>query len=367
MKRVWVIHDMIVSALGHTTAENYAAVTNGRAGVQLIDDPMLSSTPFFGSRLSGIVQKAEETFFESVCRTALTQCLQEIELPVADTLFILSTTKGNIDQIGIKNPVRITPDETARYLQQTFGFKHSLVVSNACISGVMACIVAKRYLQSGMYKHAVVLGADVLSGFVVTGFQSLQALSAEPCKPFDSNRKGINLGECAAVTVLSTDQKIAEKSSQIYVAGGGLSNDANHISGPSRTGEELAYAIQQALTDSNVCAEDIDFVNTHGTATVYNDEMESKALSLAGLQHVPANSLKGYLGHTLGAAGIVETNLMVAGMHHQMTIPSMGYETNGVSKPLNICQTRKAMKINHVLKTASGFGGCNAALILAKL
>jgi 3-oxoacyl-[acyl-carrier-protein] synthase-1 len=145
-----------------------------------------------------------------------------------------------------------------------------------------------------------------------------------------------------------------------------VSNDANHISGPSRTGQELAQAIGQALLASNLTASDIAAVYAHGTATVYNDEMEAKAFDLAGLAATPVNSLKGYYGHTLGAAGVLEAIIAAHSLYHDEMLPTYGFEALGVSRPLNVCTSVQKLSGNRILKTASGFGGCNAALVLEK-
>ncbi|MBA4058456.1 MAG: hypothetical protein C0490_27305 [Marivirga sp.] len=231
---------------------------------------------------------------------------------------------------------------------------------------MMALIVGKRMIHSGQYDHAVVVGADVLSRFVVSGFQSLHALSDEPCRPFDVDRKGINLGECAAAILLTSKPGELKTGANVIIAGGGLSNDANHISGPSRTGEELASAIRQALDESSLSKNEIDIISAHGTATLYNDEMEAKAFGLMGLETIPVNSLKGYFGHTLGAAGIAEVAMNAEGLIRNELIPSKGFERLGVSKDLNIIKSTESKPLKICLKTASGFGGCNAAIILQK-
>jgi 3-oxoacyl-[acyl-carrier-protein] synthase-1 len=206
----------------------------------------------------------------------------------------------------------------------------------------------------------------VLSKFVVSGFQSLQALSSEMCRPFDAQRKGINLGECAAGVVLSGTVDVPSEKSTVRIVGGGLSNDANHISGPSRTGEELSFAIRQALEEAGMEIEHIDFISAHGTATAYNDEMEAKAFNLMKLDKVPLNSLKGYYGHTLGAAGILETILSAESLKHNELIPTAGFDQVGVTQPVNVIKKREHRPLKTCLKTASGFGGCNAAVILQK-
>jgi 3-oxoacyl-[acyl-carrier-protein] synthase-1 len=364
MRAVWSIADNIVSPLGYTTAENYTLLRQGVSGVSLQEAGVWWEEAVYASAVKSLPAVDGQSRFERMTLLALRQALAGKALPSEKTLFILSTTKGNIDQLGQELP-RLPLHETAAYLAQAMGLQHSLVVSNACISGVLALIVAKRYLEAGAYDHAVVLGADVMSRFVVSGFRSLGALSAGPCRPFDAHRTGINLGEAAAVMVLSTDPSLAT-GERVRLRGAGVSNDANHISGPSRTGQELAQAIGQALQTSNLTPNDIDAVYAHGTATVYNDEMEAKAFDLAGLAALPVNSLKGYYGHTLGAAGVLETIVAAQSLHHGEMLPTRGFETLGVSRPLNVSAHVQKLSGNRILKTASGFGGCNAALVLEK-
>jgi 3-oxoacyl-[acyl-carrier-protein] synthase I len=149
--------------------------------------------------------------------------------------------------------------------------------------------------------------------------------------------------------------------------GGSVSNDANHISGPSRTGEELNIAITKAMKEAKLFSpNDIDFISAHGTATIYNDEMEAKAITLANMQHIPTNSLKGYYGHTLGAAGVIEAIIAIHSLKEDIIIPTKGFENIGVTEPINICSNLQKTNLQNCLKTASGFGGCNAALIFGK-
>jgi 3-oxoacyl-[acyl-carrier-protein] synthase I len=217
-----------------------------------------------------------------------------------------------------------------------------------------------RLLQAGKYKHVIITGCDRFTRFVLKGFQSFQAVSDAPCKPFDKERKGITLGEASATIILSVD---AQQPQLAQLLAGATSNDANHISGPSRTGEELALAIERALKGANCTANDIDLLSAHGTATLYNDEMEAKAFNISGLGDTPVHSLKGYIGHTLGTAGVLESALVIEALQRQQLIPSAGYEHSGVSMPLNITTQMQPASVRYALKTASGFGGCNAAIV----
>lgn len=369
MKQVWVAADTIVSPLGNSGDENFAQLKKGLSGVTLLDDPSLTAIPVQVGKISSIGSTPELTRFETMSLNAIRQITTRFNLPADRTLFILSTTKGNISVVDEGKPEhsRLSLHATAEFLARQAGLGDHLVISNACISGVMALIVAKRFLQTGKYDHALVLGADTVSRFVISGFQSLQALSAERCRPFDADRKGINLGEAAAAMLLTVDPEALGAKPMVRILGSGLSNDANHISGPSRTGEELGYAIRQALKQSSVSAAEVDFISAHGTATLYNDEMEAKAFDLAGLSDTPLNSLKAYYGHTLGAAGIVETVVGLHSLEQGVAIPTLGFSKPGVSKPVNVISEISTRTLNTFLKTASGFGCCNAAIVLQKV
>jgi 3-oxoacyl-[acyl-carrier-protein] synthase-1 len=368
MRKVWAIADSIVSPLGFSAEENYGRIKAGETAISdfAFDDDQDNIVKAAAIRNRTSFEGL--TFFESICSIALDKLFARISLPRDRTLFILSTTKGNIDLLEREpeSAERIKLYDTAVLLARRFGLQHVQVVSNACISGVLGLIVAKRFLQSNKYDHAVVLGADILSKFVVSGFRSLQALSSEPCRPFDAARNGISLGEAAAAMVLSAEpQKVAAEYT-VAMTGEAVTNDANHISGPSRTGEELAAAIVSALNSARIRKADIDFISAHGTATVYNDEMEAKAFFVAGLEGVPLNSLKGYYGHTLGAAGVLESAISVRALLNNDLIGTAGFQTRGVSMPVKVAAKTQPYPLKRILKTASGFGGGNAAVVFEK-
>jgi 3-oxoacyl-[acyl-carrier-protein] synthase-1 len=231
----------------------------------------------------------------------------------------------------------------------------------------LAIILGKRLLEENRYDTIIVSGADIMTNFVVSGFQSFKAVSNEVCKPYDASRDGISLGEACGTIVLTNDRsKIQDPQSSIIVKGGASSNDANHISGPSRTGEGLILAIEKTLVEAKMNASEIDFISGHGTATLYNDEMESQAISTTNLQDVPMNSLKSYFGHTLGAAGIIESIIGIHSMKNNTLIGTYNYKEPGVTKPVNIIKETTEKKVNNCLKTAAGFGGCNAAVLFVK-
>jgi 3-oxoacyl-[acyl-carrier-protein] synthase-1 len=377
MRAAYIISDNIVSPLGVTTLENFNSLKKGKSGIKQQVNPDISPTPFYASLFeddnifSTTTRGNKYSRFEQLLIASVSDAVSQsgIDIRGRETILILSSTKGNINLIesgerGATLMNRLTLSSSAKLIGEHFSLANKpLVVSNACISGVLALITGMRLIQSGQYEHAVVCGGDVISRFVLSGFQSFQAISEVPCKPFDAARLGINLGEGAGTMVLSAGKK---EPGNVRLAGGAVSNDANHISGPSRTGEELYQAIGAALKNACMSSTDIDFISAHGTATLYNDEMEARAINLADMQQVPVNSLKGYFGHTLGGAGLIESIVSCRSLKENTILPTMGFENSGVSKPLNICHTSKTGDINNCLKTASGFGGCNASLVLSK-
>ena len=372
---VFIIADNILSPLGKTTAENFEQLKNNVSGIKRYERETISATPFFASLFDDGIQFLqsgdEYTKFEQLLIASIDNALSGSDIDPKDenTILIISSTKGNIGLLETQenSPAlqkRIAMSTSAKLIADYFGFKNQpIIISNACVSGVMAILTGMRLLRAGQFENAVIAGADVISKFIVSGFQSFQALSPAICRPFDKNRNGLNLGEGAATIILSTRQKFG---GNLKVKGGAVSNDANHISGPSRTGEELAHAVQHAMKDAGLTATDIDFISAHGTATVYNDEMEANALALAGLQSAPLNSLKGYYGHTLGAAGLIESVISVQSLKEGVVIPTLGFDENGVSSAVNVFASPLKIDANNFIKTASGFGGCNAAVVIGK-
>jgi 3-oxoacyl-[acyl-carrier-protein] synthase-1 len=334
----------------------------------------MSPVPFFASLFNAdedLFQNSKYTKFEQLLIASINDALKEIEIDIKDekTILIISSTKGNISLLEdeVFRPEltnRISLSASAKIAGNYFGFKCTPVVaSNACISGVLGIVTGMRLLRSGQYENAVIAGADVISKFILSGFQSFQALSPQRCMPFDKAHDGLNLGEGAGTIILSTNKKYNQN---IKVKGGSISNDANHISGPSRTGQELAGAIANSLKDADLASTDIDFISAHGTATVYNDEMEANAVSIAGLSAVPLNSLKGYYGHTLGAAGLIESIISIRSLKQNYILPTIGFREADDKTKINVSSVPVQMQADNFLKTASGFGGCNAAVIFGK-
>ena len=372
MRDVYLSTDNIFTPLGFTTGENAAAMLAGKTGIRLIEDEKMSPVPFYASLVDSKVLKnrfslfdnpANYTRFEQMAICSVKDALSKTDIVLTGerTLFILSTTKGNIDLLE-KNPEnkRLYLWDTARLLQKYFSFRNEpLVISDACISGVQALITGARLIGAGLYDTCVINGTDIISEFVLSGFNSFKSLSTGPCRPFDKTRDGLSLGEGSG-TIILTSYPSSGESRKILAGEGFSTNDANHISGPSRTGEGLFSAITRTLKKNPF---NVDFISAHGTATPYNDEMESIAITRAGLKEVSVNSFKGYWGHTLGAAGVIESIMSIYSIRNSILFNTLGFREPGVSNPLNILSTSVKKEINNCLKIASGFGGCNAAIM----
>lgn len=369
------VADNIISPLGFTTADNMAALLDGWSALRLYERVFDLPEPFVGSlfdrvRLEALAEKAgiddTHTLFEKACILAAFPAIEASGADVTDgkTLFVLSTTKGNIELLE-DNPAdwRCYLYGSALKVARFFGNSTPpVVVSNACISGVSAQMAAARLLMSGVYDRAVVIGADLLSRFIVSGFQSFKALSLEPCRPYDAGRSGLNLGEAAGAMILERRQ--ARQADGWYLEGMSAHNDANHISGPSRTAEG-AYRVLEDLKRSADPGE-LAFVSAHGTATPYNDQMEAIALQRAALDHVPLTGLKGFFGHTLGAAGVIETILAMKAVDAGIVLPTRGYRNQGTTCPLNVSDSLRQTSGTTFIKILSGFGGCNAGVVWQK-
>jgi 3-oxoacyl-[acyl-carrier-protein] synthase-1 len=375
-----LISDNIISSLGFTTEENMTSFREGHTGIKLYDDQTLAPAPFWASRVDDEELSRRFTVFGNpsgytrferlvICsvKDALSRCT--IDITGKRTLFILSTTKGNIDLLKGNSVNRFEESRTylwytAHLLQRFFSF-HTvpLIVSNACISGVLAIIEGARLIRANLFDTVIVTGADLVTEFVLSGFNSFQSLSKGPCRPFDKNRQGLSLGEGAGTVILSGDVSLALSNNPVKAGYGCSANDANHISGPSRTGEGLYLAIKHTLERSSV---PVDYISAHGTATPYNDEMESVALNRAGLQDVPVNSFKGYWGHTLGAAGVIESAAGAYSLANNILFQTLGYEEPGVTQAVAVIDKTVEKNLGSFLKIASGFGGCNAALMFHK-
>ena len=358
----YIIADNIISPLGETSEENYLSVKSGRSGIRAYE-PGTCNIPegFYASLL---FEDFEILALKSAQKAIANA---QLELKGKRTAFILSSTKGNIEG-------NISLADSAQRIASQLGIDTKpIVVCNACISGLSALILGNRLIDSGLYDAAIVCGCDTPRQFILSGFQSLKALSPEPCRPFDMERMGLNLGEAAATLILS---KNPLQGNSWRMGDGFIRNDAFHISTPSKTADGLYLSLQRTLESytkeiSSACEqidmkEHLAFINAHGTATLFNDQMESVAIGRAGLSDLPANAYKSFWGHTMGTAGILETIISMKAIDDDTILGTRGFSELGVSGKMNICAENRPTDKKGFIKMLSGFGGCNATIWAAK-
>ena len=377
LKEIYITQTNCITPLGFDVEANIEAILRGDSGIQLHNDISLMPNPFYASIISdekinsAFAKFSTETKYsrlEKIMILALEPIIKNAEIEFnSKTAFILSTTKGNVTALKDNTSDSFNNahlDVLAKNVADFFGFTtQPIVVSNACVSGILTVSVAKRMIQSELYDNVFVIAGDEVSEFVLSGFNAFQAMSDLPCKPYSKNRTGVSLGEATAAVLVSAEAKKAK----IKIIGDSSINDANHISGPSRTGEGLFRSIQNALKEAQIETNKLDYISAHGTATPFNDEMEAIALNRLGLQNVPVNSLKGFYGHTLGASGLLETVIAIESVNKNMLFESKGFDEIGVSEAVNVIEKNEEANIQYFLKTASGFGGCNTAVVFEKV
>lgn len=368
---IQVLATNIFSPLGFTTQENYQALKEGKTALSLQQAwkgiPHAFTASLFSPQQEQRFLLPGFTRYESLVIASIQEALlhTEVNLDSQRTALVISTTKANVEHLsmdadavnGYSSPA-VSALKIARYLGFT---TQPMVVCNACISGVSAQVLADRLITHGSYDTVVVCGADVQNPFVISGFMSFKSLSPYACRPFDIERLGLNLGEAAATMVFGKDQ--APHAAWKMVAGA-LNNDAYHVSAPSPVGEG-AYALLQGI-QAYATPASLALLSVHGTATMFNDQMESKAIERAGLSAVPVSAVKGYYGHTLGAAGVVETIVSMESVAHGEVLPVKGFTEIGVSGKVTISSEAVPTTKSNFVKMISGFGGCNGAVLYAQ-
>lgn len=291
-------------------------------------------------------------------------------LDSAQVPLVLASTKGELTGIGLgaAGSGFGSPARLARRLADELGSPSVLgAVSCACASGVTAIALAARAIERGEVERALVVGVDVLDEFILAGFGGLQALDRGACRPFDRARRGLSLGDGACAVVLS---RFERESRGARIAGRGGANDACHVTGPDRAGDGIAAAGARALRLAGIAPQAVDAVHVHGTGTLANDACEALGLvQLFGGATPPAFGTKAQTGHTLGAAGVLETCVLAEALLAGELPPNVGLEDADVDPRLDLVRSRRSVGARDGgrvgLKVSSGFGGIVAALVVA--
>ncbi len=281
-----------------------------------------------------------------------------------ETGLVCATTKGAIDELLTEpEPANGQCYQLAGQLAGMLNLTtQATTVSAACASGTIAIIQAALKIESGEYKQVLVVGLDLVSRFVLGGFASLKALALEGCSPFDKNRNGLSLGEAGGWLLLCDEKSCLRKNSpfSVKIDSWGISCDATHITAPCRKASGLISCLQELKKNSSV---KIGAINGHGTGTVYNDAMELLAFTSALDPELPLHSVKGAIGHTLGAAGLVETAFCLKSLEQGIIPPTVGLRDPESDSVLLSGVTPLPLKQPSIINCNSGFGGINAAIL----
>ncbi|CAG0999983.1 3-oxoacyl-[acyl-carrier-protein] synthase I [Planctomycetaceae bacterium] len=368
-------HNVTITSMGALTPLGDAASTwRELLSGKVAFSPAGRNRPFVAAHCA--IPSRDESLFMRRCLSLALEATRGLKLDesvdASRRALVFASTKGELDQWELQRAMRVSPmdcgvllSELARELASRLGIAgRVLAVSTACCSGAQAIIEAAEMLEDGDCDEAVVIGADSLSLFIEHGFGALQAVSRTGARPFDAARDGLTLGEAGAAVVLSRAGSGSASARPRLIAWGG-SNDANHISGPCRDGSGLALAIERALKGldkSRVAA-----ICAHGTATRFNDAMEAHAFKSVFDESIPpVFSIKGNLGHTLGAAGVLELIVSAQCAQHGLAPPTAGFERQSQEEPkLDIVHIKpRLLERGYILSTNSGFGGMNTALVV---
>jgi 3-oxoacyl-[acyl-carrier-protein] synthase-1 len=347
----------IISPLGKSAQETFERMRAGESSIKSKDGILISTfSPAQNSLLTLMID-------------SITQSMGLVNKDLLinkRTLLIISTTKGEINELNTNIQKTYLHYLTEKLITKFSWVDKGIVISTACVSGLQSLIVANDMLNHNYYDNVIICGGDLASKFVIEGFTSFYALSNSFCKPFDKDRNGLNLGEAVSAIIMSKNQNLFNEAPFRFLGGCSI-NDANHISAPHKEAKGLMQSIINTLNICNLKAKDIDFINAHGTATGYNDGMEAKAFLKLDFNNTPINSFKGFFGHTLGAAGVIEIAVSLQSMRNNLLLKCKGFDEQNFDNKLDILKENRELEVNTILKTSSGFGGFNASAIIQKI
>lgn len=367
MQETYIVKHDIVTGLGDSLAENWANLLTGSSA---IDD--ISRFPVEGHncRKASCSTHPLAAGDNRVC-TLTRVALGRVKPVPPGTGIIWAGIKGGAEFIeaGGKADMPYLPEQYRKWVAETLGIAdRGLEVNAACASSTVGMIVAAQKIARGEFGSILVCAADVVTGFVFSGFSALRALSSTSCRPFDRRRDGMCIGD-GAVALLLADEATARNhrlDRLARMAGWGVSNDAHHITGPARDAGGLIEAIETALNRSGLRSAEVQAYCAHGTGTVFNDAMELAAIkAIFGGRRFPVFSVKGAVGHTLGAAGGIDASICVKALHSKCVPPTAGLEVPEADAVGRVSDRAQSFGGQNILTTNSGFGGVNAAVLLS--
>jgi len=372
-RRVLIVDAAVATALGDSPETLWQRIMAGETAIRPIERFPVDGYP---AKVAACIENLESAGGRSLLHALLNRILTGIKPVPSDAVLITATTKAGIDNLELLRRGKpadfedILPDSVSDTVCRKLGLSASGInINAACASSTIAVAHGAALIASGRAEAVLICCADLVSEFVFAGFSALKALSPAPCRPFDRNRAGLSLGEGAAVLhLMSAERARRENHDRLgMILGWGIANDASHITAPAKSGRGLIQAVAQALKSAGRNAEDIAAVNAHGTGTIYNDLMELTAFrKLFDDRNVPLYSVKGAIGHSLGAAGGIEVALGLKTLSSQTVPPTVGLMEPMDGADSLVSREPRSFPGDCLLTTNSGFGGINAALILGK-
>jgi len=374
MRHVWITDAAAVTALGDTLDASWQGLMEGMSAVKPVNSFYADT---YSKCFAACIDNLARQNGRSMMYSLIDRLLGEIEFIPEDSLLITATTKSGIDNLELicRGASANSGDILLSYLSEVVAEKTGLInngvnISAACASSTVAIAQGASWIANGQADAVLVCCIDLVTEFVLSGFSALQALSHGPCKPFDRDRSGLSLGEGAAALLLMSDEQGRKENREPLgtIHGWGIANDAAHITAPARDGSGLIQAINLALCNAKLEAEDIAGISAHGTGTVYNDIMELTAFSqvFGNVSVPPVHSVKGAIGHTLGAAGGIEAAVALKSLSRKIIPPTAGFINPEKGAAGCVSANPAELAGNYMLTTNSGFGGINAALILGR-
>ena len=394
---VFVVGAGVVSAIGNNIAENLHALETGTAGMgkmTLLNSIHQDTLPVAEVKLSNKELAAITGLPSTTTRTALLSAVAAKEA-IADaaidiknfrTGFISANSVGGMDKTEnfyaefvtnknaghLRNVVNHECGRPTEIVADVLGIKHFVTtISTACSSSANAIFLGARMIKHNMLDVVIAGGVDALTKFTLNGFNSLMILDNEFCKPFDENRKGLNLGEGAGYIVMVSEKVAKTLSSKIYCALSGWcnANDAYHQTASSPGGTGSLLAMKGAIQKANINAADVDYINLHGTGTQNNDIAEGTAINTLFAPHFPKmSSTKSFTGHTLGASGGIEAVFSALSVKHGLIYPNLRFHTQMKELPFTPQTTfLKDQQVRNVISNSFGFGGNCSSLVFSKV
>jgi 3-oxoacyl-[acyl-carrier-protein] synthase I len=397
MTSLRITHYTLSSALGHGRAAHWRALDVGHSGLRPIQFDTADIHCFVGE-VAGLDQPLPERLAAFDCRNHRLGWLGLTQDGFASAAESLRTRYGaarvgvfmGTSTAGIHSAelaYREQRSHAATNLPDWFDYRHTqnlfsvaefvaqalqlngpvLAISTACSSSAKVFAAASRHIQMGLCDAAIVGGVDSLCLTTLYGFNALQLVSNEPCRPADATRKGISIGEAAGFAILEKSEHCNAEALPYALLGYGESGDAHHMSSPDPQGRGAAASMQRALQRAQRHASQVDYINLHGTGTQANDAAEDQGVLSVFGAHTPCSSTKGFTGHTLGAAGIVEVGIALLCIEHGFMPPSLNTQQKDPAFQSNILLQARRAKVQRVLSNSFGFGGSNCSLLLGSV